>query len=74
VLVLKFRENMVSVTPFEKNQIDEATEMYNNYENAEPDNNVVLVSADSINALKKAYPSYFMDIKEFTETLTNLIK
>ena len=73
LLVLKFREHTISFTPFKKNQIKEATEMYNNYENAEPENNVVLVSADSIKSLKKAYPSYFMDIKEFLGTLNRLM-
>lgn len=74
VLTLKFLEGMISIAPFKKNQIHEATEMYNNYENAEPGNNVVLVSADSIHALKKAYPNYFMDTKEFVDTLEQLLK
>jgi ppGpp synthetase/RelA/SpoT-type nucleotidyltranferase len=74
VLVLKLREQIISITSFRKDQISDATEMYNNYENAEPDNNVVLVSADSVNNLKKAYPNYFMDTKEFVETLTRLLK
>ncbi|MDR2914309.1 MAG: RelA/SpoT domain-containing protein [Tannerella sp.] len=74
VLVLKYEERTVSVTPFKKAQINEATEMYNNYENSEPDNNVVMVSVDSVDALKKAYPNYFMNTKEFVSTLSELIK
>lgn len=73
VLVLNFNEHMIYVTSFKRNQVKEAIEMYNNYENAEPSNNVVLVSADSIESLRKAYPNYFMNIKEFSETLNRLM-
>lgn len=73
VLVLKFNEQLLSITPFPRNQIKEATEMYNNYENADADNNVVLVSADSISALKKAYPNYFMNTKEFVDVLERIL-
>lgn len=74
VLVLKYNEKSVFIFPFSKKRIDEATEMYNNYENSEPDNNVVMVSADSIDALKKAYPNYFMNTREFVRTLNDLLK
>ena len=74
VLVLKADERLLTITSFQKNQIKEATEMYNNYENADSNNNVVLVSADSISALKKAYPNYFMNTKEFVEILERLLK
>ena len=35
---------------------------------------VVLVSAQSFEALMHAYPNYFANVKEFMSTLTGLIK
>jgi ppGpp synthetase/RelA/SpoT-type nucleotidyltranferase len=74
VLVLKHKEHKVYITPFLKKHLDMATEMYNNYENSEPENNVVMVSVDSVDALKKAYPNYFMNTKEFVTTLRGILK
>jgi len=38
----------------------------------EGENAVVLVSATSILALRKAYPSYFLDTSEFIQTLEKM--
>ena len=35
---------------------------------------VVLISIDDINALKKAYPNYYLDSKEFVQSVTGFIK
>ena len=35
---------------------------------------VVLVGVDNINELKRAYPNYFVDSKEFLQTLKKIIK
>ena len=37
------------------------------------DYDIVLVGADNINDLKKAYPSYFLDIEEFLRYLNRII-
>lgn len=33
------------------------------------DRDIVLVSAETMKELRKAYPNYFLDTKEFIETL-----
>jgi len=54
--------------------IEKATEVYNKIELEQKDSkiDVVLVSAQSFEALTNAYPNYFADISEFLETLLQI--
>jgi hypothetical protein len=40
---------------------------------SDPNKDVVLVSIDSISALKKAYPNYFADTVDFIATLHEVL-
>ena len=55
--------------------IEKATDEYNKREMQKSiETDVVLVSAQSFEALMHAYPNYFANVKEFMNTLTGLIK
>ena len=55
--------------------IEKATDEYNKREMQKSiGTDVVLVSAQSFEALMHAYPNYFANVKEFMSTLTGLIK
>lgn len=70
VLALNYKERYVNVYGYSKGNIEQATFVYNKLEsNATNDENIVLVSADSIDLLKLAYPNYFADIHTFINIL-----
>src|SRR5205807_4577197 len=76
LLVLKPSEKMVLITGFSKDDLTKATEKYLKEEkNISGDGlaQVVLVSAQSIDALRKAYPNYFLDTHEFVRALRRVI-
>lgn len=70
VIVIKEKGKEIHVSYFRK--LEEANI---NYIEAEKDsqNNAVLVSATSFDALRKAYPNYFMNITGFLDLTRNLI-
>jgi len=78
LLNLDLISGKLTITPFEKNEEERANEEYSKAErNAlDKDNNidVVLVEADTSKDLKKAYPNYFLDTKEFVNILKEYIK
>ncbi len=54
--------------------IELATQVYGELENENiNDINTVLVSANSLDALRIAYPNYFIDISAFTNMMENII-
>jgi len=66
----------VKVTTFSATENEEANEAYTATEKGLPkDTNrqVVLVSVDSIQALRQAYPNYFLDTTRFVEIVENAI-
>ena len=69
VLVIKDQGKNVEVAEYKK--LEEANRHYIGAEKDEK-NNAVLVSAASIDALKKAYPNYFMDISGFVHLAKRL--
>jgi hypothetical protein len=77
LLVLKPAELFLEITQFTKNQRMEAQE---GYQRAEKENEndkqvqVVLVSVDSLDALRRAYPNYYADTTEFIEAVKREIK
>ncbi len=71
ILNIDFVKRKVNITVFPKRNYKYATEEYLKVEKSiEPlKGAVVLVAANSIKSLKKAYPSYFLDTSEFIEAL-----
>jgi len=61
---------------FRKENLDAANQMYLDFENAYKGlaKQAVLVSVDSIGALKKAYPNYFGDTRVFLTHLRHFVK
>ena len=57
---------------FNASNDEAATKAYNQIEQ-KTNNNVVLVSASSFEALKLAYPNYFVDISDFIDKLRSYI-
>lgn len=75
VLILNYEKKTLRIRDFSTQQIDLATKVYNEIE-AEHDKNidVVLVSAQSFEDLREAYPNYFADISEFVDIINKLLK
>jgi hypothetical protein len=76
LLKLDLDRRRISHTVFPKEKIKEAQEKYLEAEGENKGNpaiQTVLVSVDSLNALSKAYPSYFLDIKNFVHVLKKII-
>jgi hypothetical protein len=71
LLHISFKDRNVKIMVFPKRQYKHATEEYLRVEKSiEPlESAVVLVAANSIKSLRKAYPSYFFDTSEFIDAL-----
>lgn len=77
LVVLDIKNKIVRIKTFPKIAIEEASKEYLNEEERITDLNktqVVLVSSNSLDNLRKAYPSYFLDTKEFVRILDDIIK
>ena len=77
ILYLDAEAKQIRITQFEKKNLKDATEQYLKLERTTKENplrDVVLVSADSIKELKKAYPNYFADTKIFVQKLNSIFK
>jgi putative GTP pyrophosphokinase len=77
LVTLDIEKREVTIRSFGKNALEEASLAYISEEKLITETNkrqVVLVSSDSLESLKKAYPSYFLDTQEFLSTLENIIK
>jgi ppGpp synthetase/RelA/SpoT-type nucleotidyltranferase len=76
LLKLDLDRRMISHTVFSREKIKEAQERYLADEGQNKGNPAIqslLVSVDSLNALPKAYPSYFLDITNFVHVLKKII-
>lgn len=74
VLILNYEKKLLRVKRFSTKQIDLATKAYNEIESKNDKNiDVVLVSAQSFDDLKEAYPNYFADISEFVNIMNKLL-
>jgi hypothetical protein len=63
----------LTITGFPQSKFEEAAQRYSEAEKrvkANPRNDAVLVSVDSLSALPRAYPNYFADTRVFVELLT----
>jgi ppGpp synthetase/RelA/SpoT-type nucleotidyltranferase len=75
LLELSEHATKIFVTSFSANQLEQATKIYlQKEEQAKIDDSydVVLVAANSVNSLKKAYPNYFADSKDFLKLLNSV--
>lgn len=75
LIVLDPAEQTVSVAAYSKQRLDEANADYSRYEKGlekESARQVVLVSASSLDQLRRAYPNYFLDTQEFLNMLSDI--
>lgn len=77
LMVLKPAEQTLDISGFKKNQLDQAAERYLEAEKeiaTVEGADAVLVAADSLDGLRKAYPNYFLDTKTFLFELSQVIE
>lgn len=70
-------ELRITVRRYKARQSEEANKVYTELESQLPENSlnqVVLVSVDNINALKRAYPNYFLDTNLFSRLVERVLK
>lgn len=75
LIVLDAVERTVSVESFGKRRLEEANAAYANAERiaaGHPDMQTVLVTTSSVDALRRAYPNYFLDTKQFLMELSRI--
>lgn len=74
LLRLNFSKKMLNVNAFSTSQIELATKVYNDIEATKNQNiDAVLVSANSFDSLKAAYPNYFTDISQFVDIMRKIL-
>lgn len=77
LIVLDAVERTVSVSSFGKRRLEEANAAYAAAEEKaaeHPDMQTVLVATSSIEALRRAFPNYFLDTKQFLGALARIEK
>lgn len=77
LIVLKFKERRVSIQSYARKDLERATDDYAGLEKRITDGeamHAVLVSANSLKSLRQAYPSYFLDTKEFIKYLEKVAR
>ncbi|MDE0301800.1 MAG: RelA/SpoT domain-containing protein [Gammaproteobacteria bacterium] len=70
LMILDTNQKHIRVQPFDKNEALEASEQYLEIEKETRDNpsvQAVLVSVDSLSALRTAYPNYYLDTTAFLD-------
>lgn len=77
LIILNSQRRTVSIIPYSTARLAEATTAYAEVEartrNGEPIE-AVLVSAGPIEALRRAYPNYFLDTQEFIQEIDKVIE
>ena len=73
LISLDISKKHVSVVPFKRQDFNEAIKLYQQLEKRGGNFDQVLVSVKSVISLKKAYPNYFIDIRDFTERVECII-
>ncbi|MBC8287578.1 MAG: RelA/SpoT domain-containing protein [Nitrospinae bacterium] len=77
LVILNYGTKTVRIKAFSKSQLDVASEEYSLEEekaaNLGEKIEVVLVSAGTIKDLKKAYPNYFLDTRDFVKEVESII-
>jgi ppGpp synthetase/RelA/SpoT-type nucleotidyltranferase len=77
LLDLDLRTKALKISGFTKDQEETANSEYSKREermlNNKEDKDIVLVSAETTKELRKAYPNYFLDTKEFIQALRSFL-
>ncbi|BCT69425.1 RelA/SpoT domain-containing protein [Nitrosospira sp. NRS527] len=76
-LNLREAQKSVSITPFSRDQLEQANIEYSKAEQhaeGKEEAQVVLVSAGSVESLRRAYPNYFLDTHDFLKQLNRIQK
>ncbi|MBT0882382.1 hypothetical protein AVBRAN9334_00935 [Campylobacter sp. RM9334] len=77
VIDLDMNTKRLRITGYKKSDFEKAKEYYDFLEQKSKNANntdVVLVSSDKIKTLRKAYPNYYLDSREFVEVIKAAIK
>jgi putative GTP pyrophosphokinase len=77
LIVLDSTKRSVALTPFPMTRLEDATRAYSEIEErAKGGENIeaVLVSAGPVDALRKAYPNYFLDTQVFIDQIARFIR
>lgn len=77
LMVLDPRADTITIRGFIKNELDQATAQYLAIEKSLDESTgaeAVLVSVDSIAALKRAYPNYFLDTRAFLAAVQQALR
>ncbi|MGV8172056.1 MAG: RelA/SpoT domain-containing protein [Candidatus Woesearchaeota archaeon] len=78
LLNLNLDSRELNMSAFKKSEEERANAEYSKLEEKmiknKENRDIVLVSADTVRDLRKAYPNYFLDAKEFIEKLTVYLK
>ncbi|WP_457406800.1 RelA/SpoT domain-containing protein [Pseudomonas sp. TE24901] len=75
LMELQPKDNQIEITGYARAELVKATEDYLEAEKTakgSPEIQIVLVAAQSLESLKKAYPNYFLDTKHFVENLRKI--
>lgn len=73
LLVLNSEEFSVTVTPYKNDALANANAHYAKIEKEQPKLQAVLVSVDSVAALRTAYPNYFLDTSAFLKKVEQVL-
>ncbi|MDO5146361.1 MAG: RelA/SpoT domain-containing protein [Eubacteriales bacterium] len=73
VVITDVKSGTVKIKTFEQTQVMAAITFYNSLEQRVKGDEVVMVSAKSMQALREAYPNYFYDMRDFTEFFQKLL-
>jgi hypothetical protein len=76
ILFLDLEKRVIKLRAFDKSRLDEATNTYNEEEQKYSDDDtkdLVLVSANSLRELRRAYPNYFSDTNVFSKHLQEVV-
>ena len=77
LLLLDLNKRVINLRGFDKNQLEEATRIYNEDERKyaeDASKDIVLVYAESLRDLKRAYPNYFLDTENFSKYIDMVYK
>lgn len=76
ILVLNYDTHRLSVKPFLASEFEKANEIYKSIELKRKEEKIdaVLVRVSSFDTLKKAYPNYFSDIREFVNIVKSYLQ
>ena len=76
ILILNYETRRLSIRNYMASEIERANEAYNFIENNKNDSKIdaVLVRVRSVDMLKTAYPNYFSDLTEFTQSISEYLK